>query len=137
VTYTLTKEIEFDAGHRVPGHGGACKNPHGHRYRVLVTVQGIPQPDGMVVDFGIVKRLLTEHVHDVLDHGMIVWKNDIHLLEAVSRHGWKVYIFDKPPTAEHIAEWCYGQLVDRLGEGLVLESVTVWETPTSTATYRQ
>ena len=64
----ISKEIEFDAGHRVPKHDGKCRSPHGHRYRVRVTCKGyvIEDPNssdnGMLVDFGRLKGIMTEKI---------------------------------------------------------------------------
>lgn len=149
---TITKEIEFDAGHRVPTHGGKCRSPHGHRYKVRVTCSGDLVDDGgvetaMLADFGFLKELLTLHVHDVLDHGMIVWESDVPLLAAMEfgndadvdqELDWRVIVFPVIPTAENMARWVAWKLdylVAARSESLRLEEVTVWETPTSTATW--
>lgn len=56
---SVSKDVQFDAGHRVPSHASKCRNPHGHRYRVVaycvgdVVEDGGSADDGMVVDFGI------------------------------------------------------------------------------------
>jgi 6-pyruvoyltetrahydropterin/6-carboxytetrahydropterin synthase len=36
----VTKIVEWDMGHRVPNHKSKCRNPHGHRYRLEVTIGG-------------------------------------------------------------------------------------------------
>ena len=36
----ITTRMEFDAGHRIPNHKSVCKNLHGHRYAIEVTVKG-------------------------------------------------------------------------------------------------
>ena len=36
----ITTRMEFDAGHRIPGHKSTCKNLHGHRYALEVTIKG-------------------------------------------------------------------------------------------------
>lgn len=152
----ISKEIQFDAGHRVPNHESKCKNPHGHRYRVVAHCLGpiVSDPtspdDGMLVDFGILKSWLTEHVHDVLDHGFIVHEDDEQMLVALGQplkedsdnwkgFDWKVIEFPYVPTAENIARWCYERLqpivADHFRDELRLMSIEVWETPTSMATY--
>lgn len=134
----VTKSIGFDAGHRVARHGGQCANPHGHRYTVELTVSG-PIVDeqhrndfGMVVDFARIKGFLTRYVHDVLDHGFIVEESDAVMLDALAGHGWKVIVFDSTPTAENLAAWIGKQAVAILVP-MTVESVVVWETPTSKA----
>lgn len=148
--FIVSKEIEFDAGHRVPLHSSKCRNPHGHRYKVVANVAGelwvSGSSTGMVMDFGDIKRYLTELVHDVYDHGFIVQRSDDAMLTGLAMHewepydgsnwksdlGWKVIIVDWTPTAEEMARAIYEDL-RRVVAGLV--SVDVYETPTSKASY--
>ena len=60
----LTKEFSFEAAHLLEGYDGACREIHGHSYRLFVTVRGVPVCDGrnpklgMVMDFGQLKRIV-------------------------------------------------------------------------------
>jgi 6-pyruvoyltetrahydropterin/6-carboxytetrahydropterin synthase len=146
VSYIIQKEIEFDAGHRVPLHESKCKNPHGHRYRVVAHIEGeliTEGPEsGMVRDFSIVKELLTKHVHDRFDHGFIVSVRDEDMLAALeirnvdnvpySEWDWKVIVVHYYPTAECLAKDIYDTLKPYLPN---LLKVDVYETPTSCASY--
>lgn len=147
---TVSKEVEFDAGHRVPNHKSKCRNPHGHRYRLRVTISGdlVTTPgasdEGMLADFGDLKTIMTEMVHDVLDHGFIAYENDvavIHMfdeLQIVADESFKIIYVSFIPTAENLAEWCWYQLkplVENMGFRMHL--VELWETPTSLATYQE
>lgn len=142
---TVSKSIEFDAGHRVPMHASKCRNPHGHRYKVTAYVEGPilsargEADDGMVVDFGAIKGVLTEQVHDVLDHGFMVWAQDDELLawfkEPDVDPGWKFTVMRDVPTAENLAVWCYSAVRPFLPAPLVLRAIEVYETPTSIARY--
>ena len=40
----ITTRMEFDSGHRIPNHKSVCKNLHGHRYAIEVTVKGKEEP---------------------------------------------------------------------------------------------
>jgi 6-pyruvoyltetrahydropterin/6-carboxytetrahydropterin synthase len=154
----IQKEIEFDAGHRVPNHESKCRNPHGHRYRVVVSLEGeiveeAGAPDeGMLIDFGNVKTLLVNLVHDPLDHGFIVYEGDQDLLDCFEWYDptkvkagpiggapWKIIRFPYIPTAENLAVWCWEQLEPAVEDywrgNLRLFDVEVWETPTSSASY--
>lgn len=134
----ITRRIEFDAGHRVPGHRtpdgerpGPCSSPHGHRYRLEVTVNGDVPADGMVLDFGIVKRVLMDEVHAHLDHAMLVWALDETLRAAISTDAsWKVAVLPDPPTAENLAGYIArvidGPLADH---GVELRHIRLYETP--------
>jgi 6-pyruvoyltetrahydropterin/6-carboxytetrahydropterin synthase len=139
----VAREVEFDAGHRVPYHASKCFNPHGHRYRVRATVRGDVREDhgpehGMVVDFGVLKALMVEAIHDRYDHSMIVWDHDDELLDALRGRGWSLVVEPVVPTAENLARLCFGFLEDALRghPRLTLQAVDVWETPTCVATYR-
>ena len=61
----ITTRLEFDAGHRIPNHKSQCRNLHGHRYVLEITLSGdiITQKevseDGMVMDFSDVKKNCT------------------------------------------------------------------------------
>jgi 6-pyruvoyltetrahydropterin/6-carboxytetrahydropterin synthase len=150
--HIIAKDIEFDAGHRVPNHESKCRNPHGHRYKIRVALQGQldqtpgASTEGMLMDFGTIKDVMMEKIHDVLDHGFIVYRDD----KVMKRMFWKdavpercppeedfkVVLFPYIPTAENLALWCFEQVRDALTfDNFEIESVTVWETPTSVATY--
>lgn len=155
----ISKEIEFDAGHRIPNHKSKCRSPHGHRYRVCVYCSGQiideegASDEGMLIDFSELKNLLVNLVHDPLDHGFIVWENDDDLLQAfmwwdpahIPSEGarmdplWKIIKFPYIPTAENIAIWIWEQLEPAVNEyfrnNLILTQVEVYETPTSVAYY--
>ena len=34
---SVTRRLEFDAGHRIPDHRSQCRNLHGHRYVLEIT----------------------------------------------------------------------------------------------------
>ena len=64
----ITTRLEFDAGHRIPSHKSQCKNLHGHRYAIEITLSGdiISQADasenGMVMDFSDGGNLLESFI---------------------------------------------------------------------------
>ena len=140
--FSVTRMVEFDAGHRVPSHAGKCQNPHGHHYRVTASVSGAlvthgPE-QGMVVDFGALKECLTQ-VTERMDHAMLVWEGDDELLGAMKGHGWRMVTMPLPPTAEGLAEILFKSLAPlvatRWNGRVELERLTVWETPTTAATF--
>lgn len=139
--YSVTKEVQFDAGHRVPLHDSKCKNPHGHRYRVEITVEGdlvtTGSSTGMVVDFSHLKALMQTHIHDRYDHSFIAFHFD-HVGQALldADPEFKVVIVNFHPTAENLARDIFLEF-DALVYNLwraKLTKVAVWETPTSVAT---
>lgn len=64
----------FDSSHLLPGHP-KCGVPHGHTYKVEVTVEG-PLVDGMVIDFadlkasvrGLLKQLDHKDLNTILPY---------------------------------------------------------------------
>jgi 6-pyruvoyltetrahydropterin/6-carboxytetrahydropterin synthase len=142
----VIKEIQWDMGHRVTNHHSQCRNLHGHRYRAeicvegnLVNITGISD-EGMVIDFGDIKKIATEQVHDVLDHGFMVWDKDKVLTKFFNKNkDQKHLVVPFVPTSENIAAWIFNQLdkhiKDKYGTGLRLYSIKLWETPTSSAVY--
>lgn len=139
----VSKCIEFDAAHRVPYHESKCKHIHGHRYKVVATIDGTVIPDtelrpdaGMVVDFGVIKDVLMELIHDVFDHRTIVWIEDKTLRDALLDYDFGNSLRCVPciPTAENLAEYFASLIIGPLSP-LTLCSLAVYETPTSVATW--
>ena len=70
----IGKIFTFDAAHHLPKHIGQCKNLHGHTYKLEVEIIGDitlkehSTIDGMVMDFGELKRIVNHSVVDPLDH---------------------------------------------------------------------
>lgn len=140
----ISKQIEWDMGHRILNHSSKCKNLHGHRYRAEIIMEGNlidingSSAEGMVIDFGQVKKIAIKNIHDILDHGFMVWKKDRTLVNFFKKNpDQKHIIVPFVPTAENIAGWIFITLdkkfKDKYKTGLKLHSVKVWETPTSVA----
>jgi 6-pyruvoyltetrahydropterin/6-carboxytetrahydropterin synthase len=138
----ITTRLEFDAGHRIPDHKSQCRNLHGHRYAIEITLSGdiIQQENssdnGMVMDFSDVKRIARESVVDVWDHAFIVYEHDDPIINFLnSLPGHKTVIFPKVPTAENMASEAFrilkAQYKDTYGNHLKLERVRLYETPNS------
>jgi 6-pyruvoyltetrahydropterin/6-carboxytetrahydropterin synthase len=121
--FEVTIEQSFAAGHALRNYHGKCENVHGHNYRCELTVEG-PDVDntGLLVDFVLLKKMLLG-VIDRLDHQ---WLNDYPPFDVLN------------PSAENIAKYIY----DEVGKGIAgtngvrILSVRLWETDTSSATYR-
>tara|TARA_B110000196_G_C21121654_1_gene653524 strand:- start:1171 stop:1608 length:438 start_codon:yes stop_codon:yes gene_type:complete len=106
----ITTKLEFDAGHRIPHHKSSCKNLHGHRYTIEVTIKGEIISDklnsdfGMVIDFKDAKELIKKIIVEEWDHSFIVFKDDNVVLEFLdSLDGHKTVVFPLVPTAENMA----------------------------------
>lgn len=137
---TITRKLEFDAGHRIPDHKSQCRNLHGHRYTLEITLTGKVieatgnSDNGMIMDFSDVKALAKEHLIDVWDHAFLVYENDHAVrdfLATIPDH--KTVTIDRIPTVENLAKVAFDILravfLDRFGTGLRLYKLTLHETP--------
>lgn len=128
---TATKTIEWDMGHRIPNHDSKCRNPHGHRYKLEVTVTGKlieeGSSEGMVIDFSELKNVMSDIVNP-LDHAFMFYVNDTF---GDSLTNFKALGVEFIPTAENIAEYLFYMLQARLKVKLV--KVKLYETPNSFA----
>ncbi len=141
----ITKIIEWDMGHRVPNHRSKCRNLHGHRYRMEMTISGkiIDKPgdssEGMVLDFGDLKSTMMMKIHDTLDHGCMIYDQDLLLtgfFESCAHENLRVIKVPFIPTAENIAEWCFEQLCNSIPAGVKIVNIRLYETPNSWADYK-
>jgi len=137
---TITRKLEFDAGHRIPDHKSQCRNLHGHRYTLEITLVGEvieeegSSDNGMIMDFSDVKALAKAHLVDVWDHAFLVYAKDTAVrsfLSTIPDH--KTVIIDKIPTVENLARTAFDALRsvyhDRYGTGLRLHKLVLHETP--------
>ncbi|MFZ3087685.1 MAG: 6-carboxytetrahydropterin synthase QueD [Methylotenera sp.] len=140
----ITTRLEFDSGHRIPNHKSQCRNLHGHRYVLEITLSGdiIKQENasenGMVMDFSDVKAIAKESVVNVWDHAFLVYQHDVEVLNFLnSLPNHKTVVFPTVPTAENMALEAFRILKskyhDTYGNHLKLEKVRLYETPNSWA----
>jgi 6-pyruvoyltetrahydropterin/6-carboxytetrahydropterin synthase len=140
----ITTRLEFDAGHLIPCHKSQCRNLHGHRYAIEITLSGdiIQQENasenGMVMDFSDVKAIARRAVVDVWDHAFLVYQGDKPVrdfLAGLPDH--KTVIMNSVPTAENMAAEAFrilqAEYQDTYGNHLRLERVRLYETPNSWA----
>lgn len=137
---TITRKLEFDAGHRIPDHKSQCRNLHGHRYTLEITLVGqvIEQEgnsdNGMIMDFSDVKALAKQHLVDVWDHAFLVYAKDAPVRDFLaSLPDHKTVVIDCIPTVENLARTAFDLLkaayIDRYGTGLRLHKLVLHETP--------
>ena len=130
--YSVTKRIDFCYGHRLLDYDGICKHPHGHNAVAEIEVRTeVLDKRNMVVDFTDIKRRIKGWIDRELDHRMILRRDD-PLVDALHKLGEPVYVLESNPTVERIARLLFD--ISR-EQGLPVSRVTVWETPSSWATY--
>ena len=64
----IAKEFEIACSHTLNWHPGKCANPHGHNYRIIIYLQGELTENGVIEDFGDIKKLFKEKVDAKYDH---------------------------------------------------------------------
>ena len=142
----IVKIIQWDMGHRVLNHRSICKGLHGHRYKAEICVSGVlikesgSSDEGMVLDFADIKKTAQQFIQKELDHAFMVWDKDEELLDFFKNSiGHKPVIVPFTPTAENIAAYIFNILEDNFSDvyktGLHLQSIKLWETPSSYALY--
>ena len=137
----ITKEIEFDMAHRVQNHKSKCCNLHGHRYRVevgvddkVITTKDAPD-EGMVIDFGDLKKIVKEQIVDIFDHATVFNQTTPHveLAAELKNRGHHVILVDYQPTSENMVIDFAKRIISRLPAGISLFSLKLQETDSSFA----
>jgi len=136
----IVQRIEWDAMHRIPGHEGACKAYHGHRYaaEISVTAEKLDAL-GRVVDFSVIEDVVGGWIKQNLDHTAILYARDDEpsvkaVIEANKRLGKPVYLLEGYPTVEVIVAEL-GKVTTELlkPHGVSVVSIRLWETPDCSA----
>jgi len=130
----VSKEFTFDSSHRLNNDHmsedwnklifGKCNNEpsHGHTYKMIVTVEGEPNSDtGMVINFAKLKEIVNLVIIEEYDHKFL---NNV--ISGVT-------------TCENMVKIIYDKLSNHFPSPAIVEanlySITLYETPTSWATY--
>jgi len=121
--FEISVEETFAAGHALRGYKGKCENPHGHNYRLCITLRG-PELDstGLLYDFVHLKQVMHEVIEGV-DHKFLNDQAPFYVLN---------------PSAENMAKYFYEEMTRRMNgaeNGAAITRVDVWETDTSKASY--
>lgn len=132
--FEVSKSIHFSYGHRLLKHEGKCKHLHGHNAVVQIECHSERLNDkSMVVDFDEISSSVKSWINANLDHRMILNEKD-PLIETLKGMNEPFYVIQGDPTAEFLSKTVY-EIAKK--SGLPVKSVTLWETPTSSASYRE
>ena len=111
--FEVSVEDTFAAGHALRGYRGKCENPHGHNYKVRVTLAGETlDAIGLLYDFKDLKLVMNE-VIDRLDHQFL---NDIDPFRQQN------------PSAENMARYFYevGDAMRQSGQTLQVKALEMY-----------
>jgi len=136
---SVAKRFRWEAAHRLSWHSGCCSHVHGHSYRMMVRLEGVPQTtteggESMLIDFKNVKSIVSPLI-EKMDHATIVARDDKQLRAALEMIGSRAYVIEEDPTAENIAQHAAAYILDNGSEtlqknGVENVEITLWETET-------
>jgi 6-pyruvoyltetrahydropterin/6-carboxytetrahydropterin synthase len=136
----VSKEFNFEIAHALWNYDGPCANIHGHSYRMFVTVIGEAIADksnpknGMVIDFGDLKKIVNQEIVDPLDHAIILCKEASESLGPNNNQMFKKQVIvNYQPTCENMVVDFAEKLLKKIPAGLKLHSLKLHETATSFA----
>ncbi len=115
----ITKIFRFESAHHLPWHKGKCARPHGHSYRLEVTIRSQikdapgESDHGMVMDFGDLSLIVKHSVIERLDH------QDLNAVTGLHT------------TAENLAHWIWSELTTHGLSETLLYRIRLWETESS------
>ncbi|GAB4316722.1 MAG: 6-carboxytetrahydropterin synthase [Bacteroidales bacterium] len=135
----VTKEFHFEMAHALLGYDGLCKYIHGHSYELKVTVIGSPLTgkthprQGMVIDFGDLKKIVKDCVVDEFDHALVLNSDTPRDFEPKADLFHRVIFVPFQPTSENLVNEFAHRISERLPSGVSLHSLQLRETGTSYA----
>lgn len=147
---TITKEFNWSMAHLLEGHEGLCKNLHGHNFKLFLTIakmsgfsiKGEFLKDGMITDFGTIKKIGQTEIIDNLDHCFMYNKNDADSLSIAKvlegQIKQKVVEVDFRVTSENLVMYIVDKINNYFNDfniDLVCIKGVLYETDTSFATY--
>lgn len=138
----ITKEFHFEMSHCLNNYDGACKNIHGHSYKLFVTLRGEPSRDknsssyGMVMDFTHLKKMVKENILDVFDHSLVIERNS-PFIESIKQIDTKKNIVDFQPTCENLVLYFKKQIEPLLPQNVELYKMVLYETASSCAEWNK
>ena len=136
----IMKEFKMRCAHKLANlpKDHKCTNIHGELYTTKFyfrTEDDSLPPDGMLIDFGEIKKAFNESIFETFDHSLLVWEHDPQI-EEIKKLGGKINFLKFSPTAENLAQHfylCFATRSDMLGK--YIYKVTVVESEGCEASY--
>ncbi|MCB0756476.1 MAG: 6-carboxytetrahydropterin synthase [Flavobacteriales bacterium] len=135
----ITKTFHFEMAHALHGYDGKCAQIHGHSYKLHVTITGKPNMEegnpklGMVIDFGDLKRIVSEQIISKLDHAVLLSKHSGKVSADTTELLQNIVYVDYQPTCENMVIDMAAKLQNELPINVKLHSVKLEETASSYA----
>ena len=119
--YKINVISSFSGAHCLYGYEGACKNLHGHNWKVRVQLIAKEVDSlGMGMDFKVVKQ----HLNDLID------KFDHQYLNELD------WFKNQNPTSENIARVIFEELSHKLNNDIIkVGEIEIWESDFTSIVY--
>ncbi|GCE16068.1 6-pyruvoyl trahydropterin synthase family protein [Tengunoibacter tsumagoiensis] len=130
----ITREFTFEAAHHLPNHKGKCKRPHGHSYRLQISLRGpiLNAPgqseDGMVMDFDDLKHIVNTTIIDELSDSVPRGLDARPVEKGGLDHNNLNDLTGIRTTAENLVHWIWDALVAGGVPDELLYRIRLWET---------
>jgi 6-pyruvoyltetrahydropterin/6-carboxytetrahydropterin synthase len=149
-TYRATKELKFEAAHRLLGKGvGHCGYIHGHSFKIEVTVatQELDET-GFSLEFGKLKGPLQDWIDQKWDHSLILCEKDPYVFQMKKLQNrasgcrdffTRLFLVPFNPTAENLGRY-FWEIVEELlsnskdNKRVWVQQIKFFETATSSIT---
>ena len=97
VISSVTKKLVFDSAHFITDHDGKCKNLHGGRYNIEISIKDRIDPlTGFVIDYSLIKNITKNLVINKFDHKTLnltctelAWRSSTEFLAIVI---WEILV---------------------------------------------
>ena len=97
VISSVTKKLVFDSAHFITDHNGKCKNLHGGRYNIEISIKDRIDPlTGFVIDYSLIKNITKNLVINKFDHKTLnltctelAWRSSTEFLAIVI---WEILV---------------------------------------------
>ncbi len=130
MTVRIYKEVEFDASHRLLQYEGKCHNLHGHRWKVEVWIEGVPDPTSCILlDYARIKQIIQR-----FDHQIVLNAADPMVPAIEAFH--PVVVTEGDPTSELLARIIADDLdaeCRAIGVAGGVTRIRIWESPNACA----
>ena len=115
---SITKKLVFDSAHFITDHDGKCKNLHGGRYDIEITIKDRIDPTtGFVIDYSLIKNITKNLIINKFDH------KTLNL--TCSELSWR-------SSTEFLSIFIWEELIEYLPN---LKKIKIYETETSYCEY--
>jgi 6-pyruvoyltetrahydropterin/6-carboxytetrahydropterin synthase len=128
----ITRIFSFEAAHALKDYNGACRNIHGHSYKLWVTVKGSVNPEtGLLIDFKDLKKMVNEVLVDSYDHRLLLYQDDQMVKNNIGSIAQNLVVLPFNPSSENLIISFSSMIINALPDGVSLHHLKLYETEKS------